>query len=340
MKTSHLFTLLFCMCVSENAHGASEGLVLLTPNGGPYYAGEELDITWQRPTVQRETVSLSILLLPEATPWEQFSKRTFIIAKDIRLEPATNAEPRGSWLWHIPSDIPPGVYRIEVIETQKSTFPFAWDRNDERIIIVPRPRIAFLTHREPERIRSGSSPEFRFAMEAWGTNKVQTFLMREKQVIGQLLGSRTYQGEGGSFTGTITWELTRYYDATGRHFAPPGEGYRVLIGILTEAGHAHNTDVFTAAFVSYDETAPFEIIGTPPLLSLQKLRGTAALTIYIVGEPLQEYAVSHSHTLVPAQWQEVWSDRTDADGVLGGVVNLRGTTVGFFRVKQLTTNLK
>lgn len=339
-KIARLFALCSA-CLPLNAQTVpATALSLLSPNGGAYYAGETLEITWQRPALDAKTASFSILLLPEGAPWESFPERTFIIAKDIRLDAEADAAPRGMWRWQIPFDIPHGAYRLEVFETQEHVFPTAWDRSGNIIFIAPKPRIRFLSHREPERIRAGSSPEFRFVIESEGTNKVQAFLLKGSELIGQLLGSHNYHGGGGSFTGTIAWELTRYYDATGRHFAPPGEGYRIVVGILTKEGHGHNTDMFTNAFVSFDETAPFAIVGTPPLLSLQRLHGTGTLLMYIVGEPAQEYVVFHSHTLAPARWQEVWSDRTDADGILGGNVNLKGFTVGFFKAEQLTASPK
>lgn len=321
---------------------AQQNLTLLTPQGGPYYAGETLEIIWQRKAKLQETVSFSITLLPEGTAWEELSARRIIIAKDVRLNAEAGTAPQGLWRWQIPADIAPGAYRIEIIEGQEHVFATAWDRSDETLVIAPRPKIMFRSLRTPGEIRAGSSPEFHFAMEAWGTNTVQAFLMRGDEVIGQLLGSETHQGEKGSVTGSFTWELTRYVDATGRHFAPPGEGYRVLVGVLTAKGYQHNTGTFINAFASFDETAPFAIVGTPPPLSLQKLQGRAGfgIYIYIVGEPLQKYVVFHSHTIVPARWEKVWTDRTDSDGVLGGGVNLRGLTAGFFRAEQVSTNLK
>ncbi|MBI2623396.1 MAG: hypothetical protein HYW65_02360 [Candidatus Liptonbacteria bacterium] len=332
--------LLLALAASGNADAQTEPSNPSTPltlrpiKQGVYYAGKTLDIAWERPASHvGKDISLTIILLPEGVQWDELSARTVTVAKDVRLETGEKTT-KGGWRWKIPGGIYPGIYRVEVMETDGSVLFAPWDRSNDVVIIAPGPEIKFLGSQEPREIRAGSFPEFWFTLQVVGTATVQAYLTKDGEPLGQLLGSVALRNDTGNFTGFFRWELTRYWGMHGTQFAAPGEGYRILMGVLGEEGW-HSITSFVDGFVSYDETAPFAITGTPPQSAIRKAEGVPALFIYIMGDPYEEYDVKYQRELGAPQWTQLGTIQIDEDGVWEGFLHQNGTTIGFLKAVKI-----
>jgi hypothetical protein len=318
---------------------------------GLYYEGRKLTIAWKRPPPagysETATSLLTITLVREVEKVISWEKEPPPL-EWVRLAVTNVVGSEGVWTQAIPPDVQPGKYRLEVTQVpgteKEKIFEAVWGRSERAIIIVPKPAITLLPSPYPRKeIKAGSFPEFGFTLQLSTPNLVQAYLMRDGKPLGQLLGRmRAREGENGFFTGSFVWELTRYLGKNGKWFAEPGEGYQVAMGILKEGGW-ENRSSFDEAFISYSETEPFAITGTPPQLILLNLKEAWWVSVaaepypvlmtwhpvYVAGPPHAQYDIHFSREIPPVKWEYMITATTDEYGVWKGLFNPRGNPTVF-----------
>ncbi|MEK7208290.1 MAG: hypothetical protein AAB699_01945 [Patescibacteria group bacterium] len=287
----------------------------VSSSGTIHYRGSTVELSWRRPDAYLgKEVVFSIIVVPKSGGGTLYEGH-YTVLRDAAAMVSDEQALTEMRTWTIPRDFPVGAYAIDVVEVPDGDLSgIKWYRSNS-IVVAQKPTVTFMRHNDGKDIAVGDSPEFVLAFTGTEPLSVETYLLKDGQVVGLLWwDTDVLQGEK-----TLLWKYTQYQSEASRFTFPrAGGGYQLLVGVLKEPGRGAYTPgagVNLGAFGAREMTPLFNIVGALPRVFTERTVLAHQYRIRVVGDPGSMFRLAWSNAIPTRESVLFHEDTISADGV-------------------------